>query len=106
MVVVRDDGEVLVGDAAERRSVAEPARSAREFKRRLGDPVPLIVGEQPYPVEQLMGYQLRDIVRRATEQEGEAPNLVVLTHPANYTEFKLDKLRVLRPIMPDWIPIR
>ena len=93
VVVVRDDGEVLVGDAAERRSAAEPARSAREFKRRLGDPVPLIVGEQPYPVEQLMGYQLGDIVRRATEQEGEAPSIVVLTHPANYTEFKLDKLR-------------
>jgi hypothetical protein len=93
VVLIRDDGDVLVGDAAERRSASEPARSAREFKRRLGDPVPLIVGDQPYTVEQLMGYQLRDLVRRATEQEGEAPAVVVLTHPANYTEFKLDKLR-------------
>ncbi len=93
VVVIRDDGEVLVGDAAERRASAEPARSAREFKRRLGDPVPLIIGDQPYAVEALMGYQLADIVRRATEQEGEAPTTVVLTHPANYTDFKLGKLR-------------
>ncbi len=93
VVVIREDGEVLVGDAAERRASAEPARSAREFKRRLGDPVPLIVGDQPYMVEALMGYQLADIVHRATEQEGEAPTTVVLTHPANYTEFKLGKLR-------------
>lgn len=93
VVVVRDDGEVLVGDAAERRASAEPARSAREFKRRLGDPVPLIVAGQPYTVEALMGYQLREIVRRATEQEGEAPASIVLTHPANYTDFKLGKLR-------------
>ena len=93
VVVIREDGEVLVGDAAERRASAEPARSAREFKRRLGDPVPLIVGDQPYTVEALMGYQLADIVQRATEQEGEAPTTVVLTHPANYTEFKMGKLR-------------
>ena len=42
--------------------------------------MPLIVGEQPYPVEQLMGHQLSDIVRRATEQECETPSIVVLTH--------------------------
>lgn len=48
LVLVRADGEVLVGEAAERRSLTEPARTAREFKRRLGDPVPLILGGTPY----------------------------------------------------------
>jgi len=93
VVVFRDDGDVIVGDAAERRSATEPARSAREFKRRLGDPVPLIVADAPHPVEELMGLQLGDVIRRASEQEGEAPAVVVLTHPANYTDFKLGKLR-------------
>ena len=93
VVVVRHDGEILLGDAAERRSASEPTRTAREFKRRLGDPVPILLGDDSYPVERLMALQLADIVRRATEQEGEPPTTVVLTHPANYTSFKLGKLR-------------
>lgn len=93
VVVIREDGEVLVGDAAERRASAEPTRAAREFKRRLGDPVPIIIGDAPQSVESLMGHLLRDIVRRATEQEGEAPSVVVLTHPANYSDYKIGALR-------------
>ncbi len=93
VVLIRDDGEVLVGDAAERRSVTEPTRAAREFKRRLGDPVPIVIGDASYPVESLMAHQLRDVVRRATDQEGEAPSIVVLTHPANYSDYKTDLLR-------------
>ena len=48
IVYVRDDGEVLVGDAAQRRSVSDPARTAREFKRRLGDSVPYVLGGVPF----------------------------------------------------------
>ncbi len=93
VVVIRDDGEVLVGDAAERRAVTEPTRAAREFKRRLGDPVPIVIGADAHTVESLMAHQLRDVVRRATEQEGEAPSVVVLTHPANYSDYKTELLR-------------
>ena len=93
VVLMREDGEVLVGDAAERRAVTEPTRAAREFKRRLGDPVPIVIGDAAHPVESLMAHQLRDVVRRATEQEGEAPSIVVLTHPANYSDYKTGLLR-------------
>ncbi len=93
VVLMREDGEVLVGDAAERRAVTEPTRAAREFKRRLGDPVPIVIGDAAHPVETLMAHQLRDVVRRATEQEGEAPSIVVLTHPANYSDYKTGLLR-------------
>jgi actin-like ATPase involved in cell morphogenesis/sugar lactone lactonase YvrE len=88
VVVLREDGEILVGDAAERRAGAEPARAAREFKRRLGDPVPIIIGGATQSVESLMGHMLREIVRRATEREGAPPSTVVLTHPANYSDYK------------------
>src|SRR5690349_1906948 len=37
------DGTVLVGEAAVRRGAADPARLVTEFKRRIGDPVPLYV---------------------------------------------------------------
>ena len=93
VVVVREDGEVVVGDAAERRAAGEPTRVAREFKRRLGDPVPMVIGGVTYPIETMMGHLLRHIVQRATEQEGEAPSVVVLTHPANYGEYKTGVLR-------------
>ena len=59
IVVLRADGEVLTGDAAERRSLAEPTRTAREFKRRLGDPTPIILGGTPYGAEALLAHLLR-----------------------------------------------
>ena len=53
VVVLRADGEVLTGDAAERRALSEPTRTAREFKRRLGDPTPIILGGTPYGATRL-----------------------------------------------------
>ncbi|MEU8613721.1 Hsp70 family protein, partial [Actinoplanes sp. NPDC048791] len=44
LVFVRPDGGLLIGEAAERRGQAEPARLAREFKRRIGDPEPILAG--------------------------------------------------------------
>jgi len=47
-VLLREDGELLVGDAATRRGQQEPARLAREFKRRLGDATPIIFGPDQF----------------------------------------------------------
>lgn len=58
VVLLRDDGDVLVGEAAVRRGIDQPSRMAREFKRRLGDPVPLVLGGTPYGAEALMGHQI------------------------------------------------
>ena len=93
VVLLRDDGEVLVGDAAERRGVTEPTRTAREFKRRLGDPTPLLLGGTPYGAEALMGHLLESIVRRVVEQRGERPESIVISHPANWGPYKRDLLR-------------
>ena len=92
VVVVIADGEVLVGEAAERRSITEPTRTAREFKRRLGDPTPLVLGGTPYGAESLMGHLLRWIVEKVSEQQGERPQHIVVTHPANWGPYKRDLL--------------
>jgi molecular chaperone DnaK (HSP70) len=92
IVVLRADGEVLTGDAAERRSLGEPTRTAREFKRRLGDPTPIILGGTPYGAEALLAHLLRAIVARVTEQSGGAPDAIVVTHPASYGAYKIDLL--------------
>lgn len=88
VVVHRDSSEVLTGEPAERRAASEPTRAAREFKRRLGDPIPIIIGGVPYGAEALMSELLSAIVQQVTEREGEAPTTIVLTHPANYSGYK------------------
>ena len=92
IVVLRADGEVLVGDAAERRSLSEPTRTAREFKRRLGDPTPIILGGTPYGAESLLAHLLKAIVAKVSEQSGGPPDAIVLTHPASYGAYKIDLL--------------
>jgi molecular chaperone DnaK len=92
VVLLRSDGEVLVGEAAERRGSHEPQRLAREFKRRLGDPVPLVLGGTPYGVEALIAHLLAGIYRRVIAEQGGAPDITVVSHPASWGAFKLDLL--------------
>ena len=88
VVYVREDGTVMTGDAAGRRSVSSPDRVGREFKRRLGDPTPVMLGGAPHAVTALLGALLADVVNRVMETEGTAPERVVLTHPANWGPFR------------------
>ena len=53
VVFLTEGGEVLTGEAANRRAVTQPDRVAREFKRRIGDPTPLLLGGSPYSAEAL-----------------------------------------------------
>ena len=92
-MLLRADGEVLTGEAAERRALAEPTRTGREFKRRLGDPTPIILGGTPYGAEALLAHLLRSIVARVTQQFGEPPAAIALCHPASYGPYKLDLLQ-------------
>ena len=48
VLFVGDDGGVLVGEAAERRATSEPDHVVREFKRRIGDPTPVLVSGRPW----------------------------------------------------------
>ncbi len=93
MVLIRADGVALIGEAAERRSLIEPTRTAREFKRRLGDSVPLLLGGSPFSAEALTAEVLRYTIALATERYGVAPHRLALSHPANWGPFKLDVLR-------------
>ena len=92
-VLLRDDGEMLVGDAAMRRGQQEPARLAREFKRRLGDAAPIILGNTPYSSERLMAAVIRYVVDAVTERQGESPDRVAIAHPANWGPYKRELLQ-------------
>ncbi|NMI01728.1 Hsp70 family protein [Pseudonocardia acidicola] len=97
VVYVRDDGTLVAGDAAGRRSVSSPDRVGREFKRRLGDPTPVMLGGAAYPVTTLLGTLLHDVITRVTETEGTAPEEVVLTHPANWGPFRRELFEEVPP---------
>jgi molecular chaperone DnaK len=92
VVFIRDDGEIVVGEAAEQRGLADPDRVVREFKRRMGDSVPLIIGGSPYSAQALTARLLAWVVGIATERQGGPPGHVCVTHPANWGPFKRDLL--------------
>ena len=93
VLFIKEDGEVLVGEAAERRGAVEPTRVVREFKRRIGDPVPLVVGGAPYSPQTLAARLLSWVVGVATERQGGPPGHITVTHPANWGPFKYDLLQ-------------
>lgn len=92
VVFLRPDEGVLVGEPASRRAITEPERVAREFKRRVGDPVPVILGGAAYPAEALMARLLSWVVGRVTEREGGPPEAIAVSHPANWGPYKTDLL--------------
>ena len=83
-----DDGSTIVGDAANRRSVTDPSGSVREFKRRLGDPTPIIVRTSPYSPESLVAKVLTYVVQRVGERERVEPARIAATYPANWGPYK------------------
>jgi actin-like ATPase involved in cell morphogenesis len=87
-----EDGTLLVGEAAERRGPTDPRRLAREFKRRIGDPTPIILGGTPYSADALMSKVLRWVVEKVTDAEGEAPAGIAVSYPANWGAYKKDLL--------------
>lgn len=91
IVSITADG-VVAGDGAERRLVSHPADTAREFKRRFGDPAPMVLAGRPIGADILTGHLLAEAVRRVEQSEGNPPALVTLSHPASWGPFRRDLL--------------
>ena len=82
-------------------SPGTPPSGARSASRRwwLGGQAPVgrsrtdQAGRVSYPVATLLGAQLRDVVTRVTDREGEAPERIVLTHPTTWTPTRRGAVR-------------
>ena len=83
-VYAGSDGRVVTGAAAARRGLSSPGRYAGEIKRKLGNPTPVMLGGTPYPISQLLGALLRDVLARVTERQGARPARIALTYPASW----------------------
>lgn len=91
-VIVADDGELVVGRAAEDLASARPGDALRAPKRRLGDPSPAVLGGRPFAVVDLVAAMLRAVTDEAAHHGVGAPTSVRLTHPASWTTPRLDQL--------------
>lgn len=81
VVFVAPGGELLFGDTAERRGLAEPERLVREFTRNIGDDVPLSVGGRRLEAADLFARMVEFVISSATESVGSRPSGVTVTHP-------------------------
>ncbi len=93
VVAIGADGTLLAGEAAERRAATNPTSAVREFKRRFGDPAPIVVEGQVFTPDALMAAQLADVLERVERSEGTRPARLVLTHPAAWGPFRLEAMR-------------
>ncbi|MEM9562804.1 MAG: Hsp70 family protein [Actinomycetota bacterium] len=89
----KEDGEVLHGESATRRGLSDPTRVVREFKRRVGDSTPMVVGQTPYSADVLLAKLLRFANAAVFERQGGAPASIAVTHPANWGDYKIDVLQ-------------
>ncbi len=86
------DGQVVVGEAAERRAVSDPDRVVREFKRRIGDEVPMVIGGHGHAAPEITAMVLGWVIDRVATQEGGPASGIVVTHPAGWGPYKISTM--------------
>lgn len=78
------DGGIVVGHAAERGKLTNPARYRTDFKRDVGSSVPMLLGDLPVLRAELVGHVLTFLRERAIAAVDGEPELVVITVPASW----------------------
>ena len=92
VVYLAPDGQVVVGEAAERRAITDPERVVREFKRRIGDDVPMVIGGLPHSAPEIAAMVLRWVIDRVVQREGGPAAGIVITHPASWGTYKIQTM--------------
>jgi molecular chaperone DnaK len=82
------DGSVVVGEGAQRRSLTDPDRVVREFKSRIGDEIPMLVGGSAFFAHDLAAEFASWLWNFVSEREGQRPEGVTLTCPASWGPYK------------------
>ena len=92
VVHIGPDGTVNIGEHAERKAATDPAGVVREFKRRIGDPTPIVVGGTRFRPDRLAAELLEWVIATTTERMGQPPSRITMTHPATWTDFAISKM--------------
>ena len=112
VVFLGDDGTLVSGDAAGRRAVSSPDRIGREFKRRLGDPTPVMLGGTLVRGDRRCSAPCCTTWSTGSPRpRASKPDSVVLTHPANWGPFRRELFEEVPQVAgpdrrPGWSPSR
>ncbi len=88
VLLVDDDGSLLVGSDAEDRAPGAPHRVVREFKRRLGDDTPIVVGGESFSADGVAAEMVRWTADRVAESHGGEPRRIAVAHPAGWGAYR------------------
>ena len=88
VLLVDDDGSLLVGADAEDRAPGAPQRVVREFKRRLGDDTPIVVGGESFSADGVAAEMVRWTADRVAERHGAGPRRIAVAHPAGWGAYR------------------
>lgn len=91
-VFVSDSG-LLFGEAAERRGTAQPERLVREFKRRIGDDVPIVAGDRRFSPQDLFALIVGWVIGTAVEREGQHPEGIAVSVPVTWGDYRTQLVR-------------
>ncbi|MGQ0623057.1 MAG: Hsp70 family protein [Sporichthyaceae bacterium] len=88
------DGSLHFGEEAEAAAGEHPERVARHFKRRVGDPVPLVLGPDAHiHAHELAAAMITWVAAVVAEQRGEGADAIAVTYPAGWSAHQRDLLR-------------
>ncbi|TXK15465.1 Hsp70 family protein [Microbacterium saccharophilum] len=90
-IFVTEDG-LLHGDAAERRGVGQPALLLRDYKRRVGDPIPLAAGGRRFAPQELFARAVEWAATTAQSSEGLPIETLTVTVPASWGTHRRDAI--------------
>ncbi|RPF25956.1 Hsp70 family protein [Georgenia muralis] len=90
---LREDGTTVVGEEALELRDTAPERVCVALVARVGDPVPVHLGDIAVRAEDLLAALVRRVVERVEQQEGAPPAAVVLCHPPTWGAYRTDLLR-------------
>jgi molecular chaperone DnaK len=86
VVRVAPDGSLVTGPTGPLDDEG-PSLTARNFKRGLGAPDPLILGGTPYSAVTLLAVTLHSVMQNVVRLEGGPPDRVTLTSPALWSPY-------------------
>lgn len=92
-VFVEENGNVLVGQAAMNSRKHNPQNFRMEFKRNLGEDIPILLGNRSFKPEDLYTELFRHMKACAEKVSSETVEKAYLTYPASYGEKRREKLR-------------
>ncbi|WP_329103041.1 Hsp70 family protein [Micromonospora sp. NBC_01699] len=82
------NGALTPGDPTRTGTPRDTGRVARDFVARVGDPVPLLVGGEPWAAPALTAVLTGRVIEQVAAREGGHPEQVVLAHPAGWGGYR------------------